>query len=42
MSAVAYHPLSIEARCEEVPGRWFWTVKWLLVVPRLLVLVVLW
>jgi hypothetical protein len=42
MSTDAPHPLSIEARCEEVPGRWLWTVKWLLVVPHVVVLAVLW
>jgi hypothetical protein len=36
------HPLSIEARREEVPGRWLWTVKWLLALPHVLVLTVLW
>ena len=28
------YPLSIEAHRTEVPGRWLWTVKWLLVVPH--------
>jgi len=42
MSSDVPHPLSIEARREEVPGRWLWTVKWLLVVPHVLVLAVLW
>jgi hypothetical protein len=41
MSTDASHPLSIEARCEEVPGRWLWTVKWLLAVPHLLIVGVL-
>lgn len=36
------HPLSIEAQLGEGPGRWLWTVKWLLVVPHVLVLAVLW
>ena len=38
----ASHPLSIEAHRGEVPGRWLWTVKWLLVVPHVVVLAVLW
>ncbi len=38
----APHPLSIEAHRGEVPGRWLWTVKWLLVVPHVVVLAVLW
>jgi hypothetical protein len=38
----AAHPLSIEARRDEEPGRWLWTVKWLLVVPHVVVLAVLW
>jgi Domain of unknown function (DUF4389) len=38
----AAHPWSIEAHGGEVPGRWLWTVKWLLVVPHVIVLAVLW
>ena len=38
----ASHPLSIEAHRGEVPGRWLWMVKWLLVVPHVVVLAVLW
>lgn len=36
------HPLSIEAPNGPTPGRWLWLVKWLLVVPHLLALTVLW
>ena len=38
----ACHPLSIEAHRGQAPGRWLWTVKWLLVVPHVVVLAVLW
>jgi hypothetical protein len=41
-NSCASHPLSIEAHPGEVPGRWLWTVKWLLVVPHVVVLAVLW
>ena len=41
-NSCAPHPLSIEAHPGEVPGRWLWTVKWLLVVPHVVVLAVLW
>jgi hypothetical protein len=41
-NSCASHPLSIEAHRGEVPGRWLWTVKWLLVVPHVVVLAVLW
>ena len=42
MNTDASHPLSIEADRDVAPGRWLWTVKWLLLVPHVLVLTVLW
>ncbi len=42
MNVAVSHPLAVEARGGEIPGRWLWTVKWLLVVPHVVVLAVLW
>jgi hypothetical protein len=40
MSPNAY-PLSVTARFDQ-PGRWLWLVKWLLLIPHLIVLFFLW
>ncbi len=35
-------PLVLNASVDPVPGRWLWTVKWILLVPHVLVLTGLW
>jgi len=38
---VAY-PVTATANLSAPPGRWLWTVKWILLVPHILILTVLW
>jgi hypothetical protein len=38
----ARYPLRLDARPDRVPNRWSWLVKWLLAIPHLVVLVLLW
>ena len=35
-------PLELSASVDPVPGRWLWTVKWILLVPHVLLLTGLW
>ena len=39
---VENHPLTLSATIDVLPGRWLWLVKWILLVPHIVVLTVLW
>ena len=40
--AATGRPVALEARLDEPVSRWLWLVKWLLLIPHFIVLVVLW
>jgi hypothetical protein len=42
MPIIENHPLQLSATIDVLPGRWLWLVKWILLVPHIVVLTVLW
>jgi hypothetical protein len=42
MAAVSRYPVRVEAELSPSLSRWLWLVKWLLLIPHLIVLVFLW
>ena len=42
MSTINPYPVSLEGELNPDLSRWLWLVKWLLVIPHFIVLVVLW
>ena len=42
MATESVYPVSVEGELDPALGRWLWLVKWLLVIPHLIVLLFLW
>ncbi len=42
MATESTYPVSVEGELDPALGRWLWLVKWLLIIPHLIVLIFLW
>jgi hypothetical protein len=42
MSTEAYYPARLNGEPDEPLSRWLWLVKWILIVPHIIVLLFLW